>query len=331
MKQNVAMEARARLAWMDVCRGGAILAVIAFHLVTFSERFGFSPPWQFAEVNQGLALYRMPLLVFLSGMLLERSLRKPLGEYIAGKMRGIFWPYFVWTSIYCFSILHLLDPARIASQYLGSTYLWYLAFLTLYYLIALPVKSLNPLVIAGAALMMSFAAPDGSRYGERLFYLMAFFFAGHAATRYSARWDAILQSKWVWGLAPVIVAASAFSMTYNVLYGPEVAWASAAGIVLIAAISLRIAHQAVLRPIAWIGENSLIFYVVHVPVIYLCGWTLGAAGVASYGVFAIVTVLAALMTGAFLIVASRRFSFARVLFVAPKPAMPAPGLATSGS
>ncbi|MDK6499355.1 hypothetical protein QP341_26160, partial [Escherichia coli] len=50
----------------------------------------------FANVVQVFQSWRMPMLVFLSGVLLPRSVSKPLGTYYRGKAERILWPFLVW-------------------------------------------------------------------------------------------------------------------------------------------------------------------------------------------------------------------------------------------
>jgi len=69
-----------RVLWMDILRGAAILAVITFHSVTFIERYDFEATKLWKNLNETLTFFRMPVLIFLSGMLLPKSLAKSASE-----------------------------------------------------------------------------------------------------------------------------------------------------------------------------------------------------------------------------------------------------------
>ncbi|NSX38244.1 acyltransferase family protein [Pseudarthrobacter oxydans] len=87
------ISAKKRMQWMDVMRGAAVLLVILFH--TESQISGNLPGYEpiFAIFNDAVAPFRMPTLMLMSGMLLPRSLRKPVGAYLRGKLFVIGWPY----------------------------------------------------------------------------------------------------------------------------------------------------------------------------------------------------------------------------------------------
>jgi uncharacterized membrane protein YcfT len=141
---------------MDGMRGLAIVAVVLFH----AELVAGPLPW-LSEANQELAPVRMPLLMGLSGLLLARSLAKGPRRHLVGKARAVLWPYVVWASLDLAQVcLHLLatgeplppDLARLA-VYNPSGYLWFLAFLFCYHVLATP---LPPWLrsIAGPALVL---------------------------------------------------------------------------------------------------------------------------------------------------------------------------------
>ncbi|RHZ90307.1 acyltransferase, partial [Cereibacter sphaeroides] len=79
---------------MDFLRGLSVLLVVVLHANT-ANIGGETVGW-WAEVNRHLTPFRMPLLMFMSGMLLYRSLAKPLPVYIWGKFAAIAWPLAVW-------------------------------------------------------------------------------------------------------------------------------------------------------------------------------------------------------------------------------------------
>jgi fucose 4-O-acetylase-like acetyltransferase len=85
--------ARARQGWIDVLRGLAILLIISLHASVIIELFGRKAWAPAVKFNDLFAPYRMPLLMLLSGLLVEDSLRKGPLLYFEGKFRNIAYPY----------------------------------------------------------------------------------------------------------------------------------------------------------------------------------------------------------------------------------------------
>jgi len=78
-----------------------ILLVLLLHVVTgFIDAGMLSSEW----LNQQLDIWRyisftMPVFFFLSGILAARSIRKPLNTFIDARLRGLAYPYFLWSII----------------------------------------------------------------------------------------------------------------------------------------------------------------------------------------------------------------------------------------
>jgi uncharacterized membrane protein YcfT len=141
---------------MDGVRGLAIVAVVVFHAELVA-----GPLIWLSEVNQELAHVRMPLLMGLSGLLLARSLAKGPRRHLVGKARAVLWPYVVWASLDLAQVcVHLLatgkplpdDLARLA-VYNPSGYLWFLAFLFCFHVLATPLPPWLR-TVAGPALVL---------------------------------------------------------------------------------------------------------------------------------------------------------------------------------
>ncbi|WP_141799083.1 acyltransferase family protein [Nocardioides sp. SLBN-35] len=168
-----------RQQWMDGMRGLAIVAVVLFH----AELVGGPLIW-LSEVNQELAHYRMPLLMGLSGLLLARSLAKGPRRHLSGKARAVLWPYVVWASLDLTQVcLHLLatgeplppDLPRLA-LYNPSGYLWFLAFLFCYHVLATPLPAWARSIAAPTLLLLG--ATIGSSDLHRFVTLAGWFLVG---------------------------------------------------------------------------------------------------------------------------------------------------------
>ncbi|SCW73985.1 Fucose 4-O-acetylase [Sphingobium faniae] len=311
---------RERQLWMDLLRGLAILLVIAFHSVTILERHSYAVPLWMRDFNQLFVLYRMPTLVFLSGLLLAGSFGKGIVLYLLGKGRRIFWPLLVWSLIYSLIVGPPVDgPGQLFKYLSGQSYLWFLTFIFLYYLAAIPLRRLSPLLVAAAALGIAILAPDGSKNGERLFYLMAFFFLGSWAGGHWALWMRVVRSRaallgWI-----VIAGASAAAVVWQLRYGPVHVVPALCFIVAVSATACRMEGARGCAPLIFMGQNSLIFYVSHFPAIYIVMGVCRALGVEAAEAATLIAFPLALLAGLLLALAARVSRIVDLLFVAPAP------------
>ncbi|WP_107705918.1 acyltransferase family protein [Nocardioides allogilvus] len=180
-----------RLLWMDRLRGAAMIAVVVLHAeLSVRAASGHDLPLVHA-VNGLLAPYRMPLLVALSGVLLTPALAKPWRSYLRGKVRALLWPYLVWVT---------LDTAYVAARagglgwdyvahlaYDPKTYLWFLAYLFVFYVVSLALPSW--LRIAGGPLVLALAwQADPTADWHKLAWLLGWFLVGDTLGRVVRRW-----------------------------------------------------------------------------------------------------------------------------------------------
>ena len=169
-----------RQHWMDFARSVCILLVIFLHTTTVMQKYGVPFPDYIAVFNNFLDPFRMPLLMFLSGMLLEKSLAKPNREFLAGKFNLIFWPFLIWSQA-----IYAAD-GRLTLEYILKTpitapsVLWYLWFLCASYLIGLVLARRRiPLVpVMLACLVLSELLPAYLRM-NRFAALLMFFLLGY--------------------------------------------------------------------------------------------------------------------------------------------------------
>lgn len=264
---------------MDTLRGSAILLLLCWHSssIPFYYYGVRMPEWLFL-FNEVFLPWRMPTLMFMSGMLLHRSLSKPLGTYYAGKARSLLWPYVVWGG------LHILTwPGFLAAHHddflalATPSYIWFLAYLILFYLTGPLVAKLPwwvtlPAILLATRITVSYEIQD-------LDYYALFFFAGHYARPLMGR---VAQARgWPVALGWIAVAAfTAVSLwkTHQIgqHYFQSRDIAIPAVLVLIAAtanlasrVTDTVGESAVVRFIQWVGRKSIVFYVVHFPVMRL--------------------------------------------------------------
>lgn len=274
-----------RLQWMDLARGLCILLVVILHgSVAVSAVGGIDVPKALDTFNRFLDPHRMPMLMFLSGMLLGKSLNKSAHDYVSGKMAQIYWPFLI------FSLTVLLAEDRFTLGFVlktpisSPTLLWYLWFICAYYLIALVIHRLSiPLLpVIVASLLAAPFLPDFMRMA-RFAYLFAFFLAGHAyvVNRHRIRLDGrIAVAALVAAAAGGVVSVAGSSVKYDTMF----VWAPAALVVVVLFLSDRYVPHQGFRPLEWIGRNSIVFYVAHFQVQVVLTKLLVSVGVREFWV-----------------------------------------------
>lgn len=300
------------------------MAVITVHSVTFIERYDFEAPKLWRNLNETLTLYRMPILIFLSGMLLPRSLEKPTLDYFYGKARAILWPFLLWSTIYAlFTGVNFSSAYELRRLYTGNSHLWFLGFIFIYYIIAKPIERINFLLVATGAFIFSLASPDGDKYSERIFFLMSLFFLGAAASCYKNIIMSVVRSSWVWSITPFIAVSAYVTVIENLSFGPYWVILSAMGFIFFAAIAQRLETTTISKPLIWIGQRSIIFYVSHAIIIIITSRIFEGLEITSYVFTALVAIVFSLAGGWALAVAERKFFYIRWLFIFPKGILPA--------
>ncbi|MDM7830693.1 acyltransferase family protein [Cellulomonas edaphi] len=248
------------MEWMDTLRGGAILLMLFWHATSLPVLYQAYVPGPLLAVNDALLPYRMPCLMFLSGLLLPRSLSKPLGEYYRGKIALIAYPYVVWVIIYCLCVgadRAYWDPRL----YVAKGYLWYLYYIAVFYLVAPLVRRLPLWVTPVACFAAAFVVDD--KIPHRMLFFAIFFFTGAwAAGRVIT---ARLRNPWlVVALAVPAIAFAWVSATRDVNYQQVFVLFSFAGIAVAIALAARMSSRrsAALRHV---GRNSIVYYTSHFP------------------------------------------------------------------
>lgn len=310
------------MEWMDHLRGFTIFLVILFHAGTATERFTGGMPYAVQPVLDAFTPFRMPILVFVSGMLLPRSLAKPGKEYALGKLRGIGWPYVVWSLIFLAVSSQLTVQNVLGITVAPPHYLWFLWFLLIYYTLAWLIERFSislPIVLA-VCFIGSFG-PEDFRV-SRFFFLFLFFLLGHL---YAKRTPVKLPNStrtWFVPLLLVTVAISsgASAMGKDVRYEPLFVASPLAATVLCVMVLPSLARQGfVSRAFGFVGRNSLIFYASHVPAIWLVGSEVAALGDMNKNLVFVVCALTALGVGFGLVVLAGRSKLVSVLFRFPEP------------
>lgn len=304
---------------MDAVRGTAILLLLVWHASAIPELYGQEMPEAVRAVNAFFLPYRMPTLMLLSGMLLSRSLSKPLPTYYAGKFSMILWPYVIWVIIAKLTFLEVVGLSWWHWRaWYATSYLWFLFFIGVYYLIA-PAFARLPLWVPVALFTAVGAILPADSTEQRMAYFAVFFFAGNWMGRYPETLTKILRSRWIAVAAvPVVALGIASSVWTDIVdYTVWTAPVSLAGALLLAAVFSRMSDAGRgTHLLQWLGRSSLVYYVSHFPV--MAAISMSPVGQLPGLLVALINLLAALAVGWVLARWKDRVPL-RWLFEAPTP------------
>jgi uncharacterized membrane protein YcfT len=280
-----------RQFWMDIVRGLAIFLVITNHSAVILSLLTMNLSPVIWAINETFAPFRIPALTLLSGMLLGKALSRPVGQFISGKVRNIAWPYLLWSALYL--VLFFFASGEVNGKpitwhtvaevfYAPELYLWYLAYLFVFFMVALAVRRVPRLVLVVAGLGLSAFLPAGLGMGT-FWFLFGFFFLGDWAGRNLEQVVEILRRPAVLVVAAVLaVAAAALSgMGFDVQYHAQYAVNVVSGIVLLSALARALVGTSGGALLASVGERSLIYYVMHMPLLVIFCQLIYRSGVGS--------------------------------------------------
>jgi len=294
--------------WLDAVRGVAVLLVVLYHATIALAVLDLEPPRWLDAVVDGLAPLRVPVLVLLSGLLLPRSLRKPAGTHLWGKLRLIGWPWLVWTAVTA-SVLALgsrvagdgrFDLDRAVSSALDPrAHTWYLAHLLLFYGVALllPERVRSALVVP---LLLGAGVVDDELWRRAVLCAGCFLLGDWVARR---RPQALSPSR------PVTAAAAVTAVTCVVLaasgvearYRPWSVAGVAATVVVLGAVARRWRSTRPVGLAASVGRQSLVYYTAHWAVVAVVANALALVGLADPVLAVAVMVVAGLAVPAVLV------------------------------
>lgn len=307
------------MVWMDAIRGVCILLVVILHATVIVEQHGIASPTWIWVFNDFFDPYRMTTLMFLSGMLLHKSVKKPPLPYLWGKFAGIYWPFLIWSTV-TLATTDLWTWTRFFQMPISSpTFLWYLWFLAAYYVLALIIHRLRlPILpIIAVCLVGAELAPSLLRM-DRFCALFVFFMAGHLVSTHlewvqrSATTPVALV-----GLGLALLGAWLSVSGVSVKYVSWMVWAAAGMLTfLMWAVQFYQPHK-LWSPVQWVGRNSLVFYVTHMSVMYLCADLLGWVGVTSFTLTLVLIVSVGLLVATLLTVGRARLPVIAALFDFP--------------
>ncbi|MHC8608820.1 acyltransferase family protein [Paenarthrobacter ureafaciens] len=285
-----------RIQWMDFLRGAAILLVLLWHAPAIPVLYGFEmPPWVRAT-NDFMMPFRMPMLMFLSGMLLSKSLQRNLVVYYRGKLVLLGWPYLVWAFIH---ILQFGEDLSVTSprSWVATGYLWFLFFVMAFYFLAPLIRWAPDWCIS--ILSFSISVYFDGELTTGFFYFLGFFYAGSFFAN-SPRLLVYFTSGW---RVPACGAVAVGLGIWSALDGPALkyeaftAMGSLSGIIAAIGLCKLLPDSRFRNFFERIGQKSIVHYVSHFPIIIAVTLGMRALGVSSFGVVVVAGFVSATCLG----------------------------------
>ena len=263
-------ELETRMQWMDFIRGVCILLVLLLHSTTIFLRFDLNLYIGIVYfLNEMVAPFRMPLLVFLSGCLFGYSYKKGFKIFFKGKLKNILWPYFVW-SILTLTIMDQFSVINLVRQIISSsTTLWFLWFIFFYYIIFYFIVKLkiNISLVLLILLILSILMPDVARI-SRFFYLFIFFVIGHLF--FFGRYFSLLNCKIIFGsLVSMLLYGVFYYYGFDIRYNAFFIYIPISFIIGLMGIKYIYKTNSVFGFIEFVGRNSIYYYATHYAILYL--------------------------------------------------------------
>ncbi len=86
-----------RLAFVDVLKGLVMVFVVVCHESLGVKKAGIAIPGFLDGFIVYAYTFFMPLMFFLSGLFEERSLAKGTAQFVSGRVRGLIYPFVLWS------------------------------------------------------------------------------------------------------------------------------------------------------------------------------------------------------------------------------------------
>ena len=280
-----------RVIWVDVAKGIAIVLVVLFHATIFLKRSGFHHEvWP--ELNQTLAVLRMPLFFASSGLFAASVVARPWRVLWATRLSLLVWVFLLWSLLRVCYFSLLPDDLRtnetgivalLAAPLLPTSALWFLHALVAFFVVAKLLTGrvgVRTQLGVAALLSMTFLSLDLGRAltWEGMGRYFVFFLAGLHARETITKWvDA--------GTFRLLGLAALAFVTLEVL-GRALGWADIGPFALLVRLfgvgagflfAAWIARTAGGRLLGHLGRNSLPVYLAHALVVVPVAGLLGRA------------------------------------------------------
>ncbi|WP_430738008.1 acyltransferase family protein [Psychrobacter sp. VH5] len=272
------MKTFGRFYWIDSLRGAAILLVIHLHVVNRVYQVIADANKFLENFTTLIAPLRMPLLLFLSGLFVSHSISKGSIRFFKGKVNNILYPYTVWTII-TFSQMYFVNEltGEVFNKSLLEAFLfpiahmWFLYNLLIYFIIIYFLNKVTyvlPLVLSLLSYIV-LVSNDITNFQLNKFVSLFFFFSlGSYLGQNISKLTKIILNIDIKVLI-ILGIIGIFSTVENLLLyngGSYTLCYSISCLLLIPAILRLSTFLGEIKPLRYVGENSLVIYLVHLPI-----------------------------------------------------------------
>lgn len=257
-----------RIEWIDHARGMCIVLVVMLYATDWIDDVTGREGWLHALVDFA-APFRMPALLFVSGLLLSKTIADPWPRYLERKVAHFAYFYVLWLSI-----AFLLTGQGMAEEhgwtavwqlYLQSlvrpySWLWFIYLLPFFFVATKLLRRL-PLALAwGLALGLHLGGLEsGIKVVDKFTYYYLFFVSGYALAPYAFQ----LADKAAAHCAVALAAIAAWA-ALNALALPSASPSlllAFAGIAALVAVAALMAKTRAFDALRYCGAHSLVIYV----------------------------------------------------------------------
>jgi uncharacterized membrane protein YcfT len=290
-----------RLGWVDLAKGLTMVLVVLAHAIgkhTLRMDWSLDLPVleMWSELNEAFTPMRMPLFFVLSGLLAASSLRRGWRNAVPRRVVNPYALYLLWFSINAVFLaafrftepeaLQLTPRGLLVNLVFPHTTLWYMAALAMFFVGALILRPLGPVLAIAMATALSIvveigwiAVPRGAGMTESILRYFFIFLVGALLpdlVRRVARLSgsrALLLTTLVYVAVAVAFRAGATAIPG---FGPLSALTGATLGILVA---VRLSDGGRLgRGAEAIGRRTLAIFVLHVPVLAMLHWVATGPG-----------------------------------------------------
>lgn len=247
-----------RERWPDVLRGVCILFVVVVHARFFAmPAVGYVPDWALT-FNAATAPFYLPALFAISGYFVPLSLRRGPVQFIWIKVLTILWPLLVWNALNTWRGMDITSW----QDWLRVSYLWFLAYLFAYNVIAALLQRVSPWILFAASMLLAWLVPAPDWMGRSLSFA-PYFFAGLVLARYRSSIASWARQRWAWLALVSGILACWLSAMPEAIAPPVIQILSLLAISLGIVFAVRWQYSRVSGAFVWLGQHSLEIYVLH--------------------------------------------------------------------
>ena len=269
---------KARVAWMDIAKGGSIFLVVLYHVCMFMLNSGFEVE-TLIKFNASVGPIRMPLFFLVSGVFSASLIKREWNVILTGRFWNLTYLFLLWSLFFwLFQVFFLsalsehapLDFSRLLMVWADPfSSLWFLWALALYTLITKASQGYRILCASIAVVMfyLSFNFEDQLSFSQSscLRYILFFQIGVWFRNDIIAFFEKHLWSCAVLGLIYFPVGAAFVHMDFgSPSYVALRLVMSLTGLCLALVLCRAIELSNLLSaPFIWLGQRTLPIYVLH--------------------------------------------------------------------